>query len=342
LNPASGRSLVDGVREKPCILSEQIMTAPRIISITRVKNEIDIIEAFVRHHSHHVDHMIVEDDDSTDGSYEVLCSLRDSGFPLSIERKSSVDYAQSRLMTALLKEAVDHLSADWIVPLDADEFIEPEEGTSLGVILQQGPPRPLSVRWSNFVWSDDSDQTEEANPVVRLQFRMPPREDLTKVIVPSALVANREVILWQGNHGITCDGEPQFTERCDRLALCHFPIRNVSQYASKVAVGYLKYAAMADRAEGQGFHYSEPFSLLTKNLASFAEGMPAQSRRYSAPNDLVIDDEPVRKPLRYEGGALSLTRSEDDRFVSNILLYAETLGKQLVEEIRRRRLASEA
>ena len=45
-------------------------------------------------------------------------------------RQRTVGYEQSRHMTRLMHMAVDQFGADWVVPLDADEFIEPKEGTS--------------------------------------------------------------------------------------------------------------------------------------------------------------------------------------------------------------------
>ena len=48
----------------------------KLVAIARVKNELDIIEAFVRHHVQHFDKLIVLDDGSSDGTYEVLHQLQ--------------------------------------------------------------------------------------------------------------------------------------------------------------------------------------------------------------------------------------------------------------------------
>jgi N-acetylglutamate synthase/N-acetylornithine aminotransferase len=42
------------------------------IAVTRIKNEADIIEAFVRHHAHYFDAILVSDDASTDDSLPIL------------------------------------------------------------------------------------------------------------------------------------------------------------------------------------------------------------------------------------------------------------------------------
>jgi len=56
----------------------------KLIAIGRVKDELDIIEPFVRHHAHYFDTHIVLDDGSSDGTYEVLQEL-DSDFLKRIE-----------------------------------------------------------------------------------------------------------------------------------------------------------------------------------------------------------------------------------------------------------------
>jgi glycosyltransferase involved in cell wall biosynthesis len=50
-----------------------------LIAITRMKNELDIIEAFVRHHAHSFDKLIVLDDGSTDGTLDILKALQAEG-----------------------------------------------------------------------------------------------------------------------------------------------------------------------------------------------------------------------------------------------------------------------
>ena len=178
----------------------------KLVCISRVKNEADIIEAFVRHHVAYFDKIIIVDDASSDGTYEVLRALREEGLPLVVLRQRTVGYEQSRHMTRLMRMAVDQFGADWVVPLDADEFIEPKEGTTLAEWLGTREPTPILLRWSNFVWRPEVDASSEPNPVVRLRLRLPPRDDHNKVIIPARLIEDG-VSLSQGNHHLECNGK---------------------------------------------------------------------------------------------------------------------------------------
>ena len=101
----------------------------KLIAVSRVKNERDIIEPFVRHHSKVFNQLIVVDDGSSDGTYEMLETLRAEGLPLVLIRDPAVGYEQGRYMTRLLHIAVRRHAADWVMPLDADEFVEAKPGT---------------------------------------------------------------------------------------------------------------------------------------------------------------------------------------------------------------------
>src|SRR5436190_589434 len=283
-----------------------------LIAISTVKNEQDIIEAFVRHHAHYFNTLIVIDDGSTDGTFEVLRSLQTAGLPLVLMREPSVGFEQARYMTRLLRMAVNDFRADWVVPLDADEFIEPEEGASLAQMLHARDCELLKITWSNFAWRPDDDQTE-LNPVLRMRWRMPPSPDfLCKVLVPGKLVAgSRAIELEQGSHAVRLNGQRLPAQLLRSISLCHFPIRSAAQYAGKIAVAYLQNAATPGWDRNFHFHCIEPFRLLTQGFDQFAQTMPLASRRYSLREDDQDLGEPEEAPLRYRGGPLSLTTSRD-------------------------------
>jgi hypothetical protein len=305
-----------------------------LVAITRVKNEIDIIEPFIRHHAYHFDKIIVVDDGSTDGTYEVLCALKAAGLPLLLLREPSIGYRQSQTMSRLLHLAVNHFSPDWIVPVDADEFIAPLQGATLTQVLTDCEPELLKIEWYNYVWRPEDDTASQPNPVLRMRMCMPASPEwLGKVIIPARLVVDG-VELTQGNHALMWNGKPLVARPFGAVRLGHFPIRGISQYAGKIAIGYLQYVATPDWDRRIGFHYIEPFRLLVEGRGPFVAAMAEASRRYSLSDDAPAAGDPQENPLRYRGGPLSFSTEGKSGF-TDVLRYAETLAEQISSLARR-------
>src|SRR5688500_11811701 len=87
------------------------------------KDEADVAVGLVLHTLGEVDAMVVADNMSSDGTYELLLGLA-ADFPhrLIVVRDREVAYLQSQKMTRLAEFAVQTLDAEWIVPVDFDEL----------------------------------------------------------------------------------------------------------------------------------------------------------------------------------------------------------------------------
>lgn len=299
----------------------------KLVAISRVKDELDIIEPFVRHHAHTFDTHIVLDDGSSDGTYETLQELKRAGLPLVVIRQPSVGYRQRQFMTALLRLAADEFGADWIVPLDADEFLETADGTGLAELLRPRGRQLLTIPWNNFVCSPDDGEDKEPNPVVRMRLRMPPSPArLNKVLIPAKWPVE-QLELTQGSHAVLRNGQALPTEALDGVRLCHFPIRTSSQFAGKIAIGYLQYTAMPDWDRYDGFHYIESYRLLKEAPDVFYRTLQAQSRRYSLYAADPDPGQPRDEPLRYRGGELRYV-TERRPALSSALDHAEAVAKR--------------
>jgi len=95
-----------------------------------VKNEADIIEANIRTHAAlGVDAFAVIDNNSDDGTREILTRLQDKFEIVIIDEKGQ--YNQAKWMKRLAKVAKNDLKADWVINNDADEFWLPQNELNL-------------------------------------------------------------------------------------------------------------------------------------------------------------------------------------------------------------------
>src|SRR5690348_8823046 len=121
---------------------------------------------------------------------------------------------------------------------------------------------------------------------------------MMKVLVPAHLV-DGNVGLQQGNHALIRGEEVLPTQRLTSLGLCHFPIRNLLQYASKVVLGYLQYPARPAWDQKYGFQFVEPFhTLIADSLDGSERRMAMDSLHYSELSQSSKVEEPTEAPLR--------------------------------------------
>jgi len=306
----------------------------KLVAIAGIKNELDIIEAFVSHHARHFDKLIVLDDGSSDGTFEVLQQLRSEYKDLVVLRQPTIGYRQQEKMTLLLRMAVNKFGADWVAPLDADEFIEPNQGLLLGEVLAAQQPAVYRLRWNNFLWTADLERRDERNPVLRQRFRLPPRAEHSKLLIHRQF-ANGGSELTLGNHSLLRADGPVPTQPLDCVQLCHYPVRSIAQYAGKIAIGYLQYLAMPDWDRLNGFHYIKPFRALTDfGLEGITNLMHRDSLFYGRDESEPTDNRlAVEAPLNYVGESLTIKMPERSAF-SNVLLYAEAMAAQFASNAR--------
>jgi hypothetical protein len=97
----------------------------RLVGISVVRDEEDILEAFARHNLRYLDHLHVVAHRCRDGSEQILHSLRNEGLAVSIVRRHNEALRKADWLNELADQSFSE-GADAVVPLDADEFIKVE------------------------------------------------------------------------------------------------------------------------------------------------------------------------------------------------------------------------
>jgi hypothetical protein len=233
-----------------------------IYSISMIRNEADIIRLNVLYHlSLGIDRILIVDNGSTDGTDEVLQQLSTQYAEVRCSRDDG-SFLPSRVMTSLARQAFRD-GADWVVPIDADEFWYAPEGDFRGV-LEESNAEVLRAQAINFI-QRRSQRESEPDALLYMTRRVaspvgPPDrgQDLVEAqqiafvekVYPQKCISRptAEIYIETGHHSISGVDGPR--RRTDDLVCLHAPMR--SRAALEERVRSSKRAAEAGRKLGQG------------------------------------------------------------------------------------------
>jgi hypothetical protein len=212
-----------------------------LVGVTMAKNEADIIEANVRHNLRYLDRLIVLDHDSCDSTPRILQALVAEGLPLTVSRMSAPDpsFKQAQFTTALARGAFDKYAADYVIPIDADEFLRLPSREAFEAALHDATGPVTSLRWQTYVPAEGA----QDHPVHALRWRVETEKDpLTKVVI-SRRILEKNWRIGRGNH-VVFDQEGanlNWTagEPLPGMSLAHLPLRSPQQLKAKALVGWL-------------------------------------------------------------------------------------------------------
>jgi glycosyltransferase involved in cell wall biosynthesis len=213
-----------------------------------VRDEVDIVRLSVLHHlSGGVDHVLVVDNGSTDGTTEILGELgRD---PRITWWRDESPWNQAEMLTDLAREAYRR-GADWVVPFDADEFWLAPEAT-IREVLSGTSASALQVPIVNFVQSRSRlDSGADAllsmtrhsespvGPFERTRELVESRQiAFVEMMYPSKFVSRPgdHVELGMGNHSVA--GLSGHSEETTDLICFHAPLRSRAALEQKAERG---------------------------------------------------------------------------------------------------------
>lgn len=254
--------------------------------VSMVKDEADCIEGTLRHMAGEVDHLLVADNLSTDGTRDILDRLARE-LPLIVVDDPDPAYYQSAKMTALAEKAYA-AGAEWVVPFDADELWLANDRVSTVLVDQ---PADRTVCWAALLnHLPTAVDPDEPDPFRRIAWRAPNPGALPKVAVrwePGCVIE-------QGNHGAQ---HPRGVVGVPALSIRHFPARSAEQWARKGIQGAAAYAAAAGLPEDAGAHWRSYGRLVEQHGPQILHDVFREHWWYLSPTDsgLVYDPAPYRR-----------------------------------------------
>jgi hypothetical protein len=244
----------------------------RLVALTTVRNEADVVEVFMRYHAPLLDHHVVVCHLSQDATLELLRRLRDEGLAFELREISDAVFRQAVVATGVLKELAEREPDAWILPLDADEFVV--GGDPRAVLEGLRPDRPAILPWRTYVPTPQDDAAER-NLLRRVRKRREPELPLQhKVVVASELAARRGVRLSIGAHKLLHRRRDEVIDAVPAgpLALAHFPVRSDPQFRTKVLANWpgIRAQGLARPSQARQLHV---------RFVDFARGEPLDPER---------------------------------------------------------------
>jgi glycosyltransferase involved in cell wall biosynthesis len=202
-----------------------------------VRDEADIIRPMIDHHlSQGVDTIIVTDNGSVDGTYEILQSYGDT---IVLKQDLVQRKQQHSVVTAMAREAYTRFGADWVVNADADEFWLPTaDGRSLRDVFTE-IPRELQTFLVPVIDMIGA-ASLRGTGLQRLRYR--DTRPLTRLnaiglhahSTPNAVHIGHEFIeVAQGNHSVNLNSAGPLPAHLG-IEVLHFPWRSWEQFERKV------------------------------------------------------------------------------------------------------------
>lgn len=227
---------------------------PRLAAVTMVKNECDIIELFVRINSRVFDFIHILDHGSNDGTADILARLTAEGYALSVSPVTELGFTQTETTTEAVRDIARRNAFDYIMTIDADEFLASATETSPRDVIRSlvARDRHGAVPWRTFCPVSDNYYSTAA-PLYS-NFRMREVEPLQfhKVVLGNDFA--KDCTLTMGNHFARSEGFPAKPVALP-LMLQHVPIRSSEQLVRKVVLGGYSMALNRNRLPLEGWHW---------------------------------------------------------------------------------------
>jgi len=300
----------------------------KVCSISRIKNEADIIETFVRYHLNFIDEMIIFEDNSSDDTYEILSKLKKENLPIHVFRNTKEHSEQQNVINIAFNKAIYDYGADLVVTLDTDEFLVSSTGGNPREILESlDDDKYYKVHWRTYLPNLDSGRFSLDDLITIRDPRID--SSLFKSIIPRNLCKKYDFLIGKGNHYLTGKENIPF-EVSKKLRIAHIPIRSKEQCISKETIGWLYDVSSYYKPPIHSWHQNEMFQLIKKSNGQLSdEDIINYVKSYSSVIDEIDEIKVVKKPFDTEfckNMELKYTQNESFNVVNNILDFCENMA----------------
>jgi glycosyltransferase involved in cell wall biosynthesis len=227
--------------------------ALKMFVVAMIRNEGDIVDAFLSQATSLFDRLFVVDIQSTDGTRERLESFTRAGDgKMALFNCRMQEKYQAAMMNTLARKAFDE-GADWVFFLDADEFLAIEDRSQLNDFLRNCDDDVIHLPWINLVPSEYG--SFEHFDIAQRCYWSGQVAPVCKVAVSSRYaLLNPDFSIDEGNHNVskTISSHPEYVRPA--FPILHLPVRSAQRLKYKLTLAERLLARKHYRQEGEGHH----------------------------------------------------------------------------------------
>ncbi len=261
-----------------------------ITAVSMIKNAADVVETMIRGNALTVDNFVIVNNSSTDNTVKILNSLKEEGFSIDILDDESISYLQQDITLNSIRYALEKYSPDFIIPVDDDEIICPNDDSVQAsdlkdIIENLDQDKLYYMNWRNYI-PTDADDPGQTCVALREKYCLDDETEMTKkVIIPAKIARDRSFSIAVGSHYAQSDNISEHVELHD-IRLAHYPIRSSVQIASKAIVGWMNVLALPNRKEEMSAHWRVMYKAIKEYGLPTTDTMMTLANLYREhPND---------------------------------------------------------
>ncbi len=229
------------------------MKKKKILTMTMVKNEADIIEIFVRYTLSFAEKMVFIDNGCTDNTISILRALINEGLNIELYYEADVLHEQYIIENKYLYKILDDIEFDFILPLDADEFLSSDQNL-FECIEKLNMDSVSLLKWRTYVLTENRENKKIFFDEIKTH-RINESITFTKVIIPSRIVKEKEIFIKNGHHLVESN-KPVKQIESKSLFIAHYPVRSQEQIQSKIYQGAIS-QLLSSYSKVVAFHWSD-------------------------------------------------------------------------------------
>jgi hypothetical protein len=254
----------------------------KLAALTFTRIDGDVLEEFLRHTARFVDHHYLGIMGSADSALAIAEALVVEGLPITIWRLSNRASLEGdpRMTGPFARLIFERLGCEYLLPLDADEFVLARDRDHLERALEALPPQTHGLAdWTTYVPSKNDDASEP-RVLARIQHRRKVETPAyAKVFIHRSFAGDPGAVITAGNHLVT-GGASQAVALAD-IRLAHFPVRSLLQLQCKALLGTSAILMAGSETASLGYQWQLAYKrLFARGKDSISPDLSRLAARY--------------------------------------------------------------